>query len=487
MRSAVAILWSMLILCGVVAPARGSADDLIQELGRLVAPGSPDRDEVLATLRAQKDERLSPFFAELAIGEDFVGRVHGVLALAQLSETPATTTAMIARVTNPAERALLIGAALREHLLDEAQIREVLAWPGLDEGLEVLLRARTRAPDDPIGTARLEELKSRTSVAIGVAAALILMDLGREIDPETLMTRLREEGMKPDSNGVAYLLDFIRRERLTGAAPFVELFLRDPAISARSRAEAIGVLLMVSPERGGSAWKAGWGSASGLVDRLRLALAGASAWESAPMEVLMAIAESDHLVVSRLGRAALALRTGEDDVGHALELWSTGYAPGSEWLVAAVEQLPVERRVPLRAALLEHPIEGAPEDARIVLAVARGLAADAPEELCRLARQGALARDTRLCRVALGALIANGGAPCCVSLLEVSWPGAGTQALAQVASCLGGGTSVPTAHLERVALGVGSHRPAVRAVAAWEALVRMGEDRRALASILASQ
>ena len=176
----------------------------------------------------------------------------------------------------------MIVRTLRDGLLSDDQIQEIIAWPGIKEELEVLLRSHIRKAEDPSMVSRLEELSTNESPAVGVIASLVLMDLGKPVDPESLMARLREKAIATDSLGVAYLLDFIRREQLTGAAPFVQLVLETQGIDMMTRSDALATMLVVAPERGEEPWNRAWQGAEGLVDQIRLALSAVSAWRTAP-------------------------------------------------------------------------------------------------------------------------------------------------------------------------------------------------------------
>lgn len=485
MRPLHTITLLVLVLIGLLSGrAHAGTEELASELRRLIAPDATEREQVLGALRALKDERLRPLFSELAVGQDMIGRVHGVLALAELTPDASATTSMISRVSDPGEQMLMIVRTLRDDLLSDQQIREIIGWPGLEEGLEVLLRSHIRKTDDPSMVTRMEELSTRESPAIGVVAALVLMDLGKQIDPESLMARLREQGVGTGSVGVAYLLDFIRREELSGAAPFVRLVLDSPNIDMMTRADALATMLVVSPEQGAGAWSRAWEGAEGLVDQIRLALAAVSAWRTAPMEVLKQVAGADNPVVSAMGAVAVAFVSGEQESARATDLWKTGYAPGIEWMIASIEYVREDARADVRAALLETPIEGMRSDSLVLRMLGDGLAEESPERLCEFARNAALRGDSRACRVALSAMARAGRLECAKDFDQNSWPDPGLTALARVVAAAAGSASVRAEQLEGVALGVGSQPRPVRAVAAWEALTRTGEDRRALAMIL---
>ena len=188
-------LVAIVVVGAVASRASAGVDELAQELRRLIAPGAADREQVLGALRALKDDRLRPLFSELAVGDDMIGRVQGVLALAESSDNASATTSMISRVASPEEQTLMIVRTLRDGLLSDDQIQEIIAWPGIKEELEVLLRSHIRKAEDPSMVSRLEELSTNESPAVGVIASLVLMDLGKPVDPESLMARLREKAI----------------------------------------------------------------------------------------------------------------------------------------------------------------------------------------------------------------------------------------------------------------------------------------------------
>lgn len=479
-------LVAIVVVGAVASRASAGVDELAQELRRLIAPGAADREQVLGALRALKDDRLRPLFSELAVGDDMIGRVQGVLALAESSDNASATTSMISRVASPEEQTLMIVRTLRDGLLSDDQIQEIIAWPGIKEELEVLLRSHIRKAEDPSMVSRLEELSTNESPAVGVIASLVLMDLGKPVDPESLMARLREKAIATDSLGVAYLLDFIRREQLTGAAQFVQLVLETQGIDMMTRSDALATMLVVAPERGAEPWNRAWQGAEGLVDQIRLALSAVSAWRTAPEDTLRAVASSGNPVISAMGGAALAFRTGQGEREKGLELWKSGYAPGIEWMVSSIEYLDLEKRLELRRALIESPIDGMRSDSLVLRMLADGMLEDDPSALCQLARNASMLADSRVARITLSAIVRAGRVECASEFDQLTWPDSGLTSLAQVVAAAAGNESVRADRLERTALGIGSLSRPARAVATWEALLRMGEERKALAQILAA-
>jgi len=246
--------------------AEPSSEALTQQLAAaLLAHTDAEQDALLRSLRRLRDPGLRALFARIAAADRAVLRVHGVLGLAELESPPRVDLLLVKRMPDPREQLIVIGEALRAGMLPTDQLEDIVRWPGLDPALVVLVMGRLQRAGVNVDPAALDafiradhreaaiyaalERGERASDTVGGAAAAIAVLEGVLALPRT----------DPDAAAtIGDILRYIREERLARSAWFAQRILAD-ASGARPgeppddgesdslKFEALRTLLVVAP------------------------------------------------------------------------------------------------------------------------------------------------------------------------------------------------------------------------------------------------
>lgn len=458
-----------------------------------IAAGGPRADRALAALRELRDPALRPLFSQLAAGPHPEQRWHGALGRAELETPPTLDPFLLAKLPTPEEQLVVVEAAWREGLLTIEGVRDLLARNDLAPPVEVFLRladASTGAPTDP---KRIAELAATSPLGLRTRARLSLLTLEGERDaaaalPEDLAALLTSGDM--DSLGaLTAALDDAAQLPLNGAMPLAAAALAALKSEPLVRAAALRAMLAIDPPRAEAGWIDAFEDPTyGFAERLRLALIAVHEPQS-PEPVLERLRASDEPLIAAIGDAALGLRRGEVDA--AVRLVNLRYLQALSWLVArAGEMESADAEVTLLAVidLAERTPTSSWEQTEQMIRAAEALAARNPELFLARMRRAVEANDRRTEQVMLLGALRPAGEGVCPQTLGAASADPECQALAMIAAARAtDGASAPelVERLQAVAGGDGALHAARRVQAAWLALRLTGDERLALARILA--
>ncbi len=479
------------VSAGASAQDAGSPDQLAERIRAEIIAGDERSERSLAALRELRDPALKPLFGQLAAGATPIMRRNGALGRAELESPSKLDPFLIAKIPTPEEQLVVLEAALRQELLDVAAAKDLLGRTGLHPAVDVYLRlflagAGDPAPPAPATTAGADAL-SQLTIARGELLGMQTSDTTEM--PPTLAATLA------DSTGAARarlltLLDDVARLRLEKATSLAIAAQRAKSDDALVSAAAVQALLANASDRAARAWLDAFESPeAGLADRLRLALLGLAA-PGSPATIADRLATAEEPLIRSLGIAAVGLREGRID--GAMELIELRYALGVAWLLDAVEGVDDAIAIPLLEAVIAAT--SAEESAsnwefrEEGVRAAEELAERAPDRFLALISEASSEGDIRTQHTMLLGAIRPGGGAVGARLGEVALSDAESSALAAIAR--GRATTGEPARdlldaLRSVAAGRGALHPARRVQAAWLALRLAGDDRAALARILA--
>ncbi len=466
---------------------------IVERLQRLVfTPPDRARMEMLAALRHLKDPALSPLFAQLAASDFPELRRQGMLGLAELSNPPQLNTLMLARLKDPVEQARVLGEALREELIGVEQMSEMVAWPGLDDYLSLVLQGRLMASGRAPDTARIRTFVQSDSPNVSVIARVLLAQSGSQepIDPAFAdimgIERPRRDAL------IMFLTDHFRRERLTAAAELVARLLQSCGDERSLQIDLVRTLLSLEPAKGAPAWLSAYASAPDLSMRLRFAMVALDSSPACPADVFAALEKDQGEPLLRALGAACRAIAGGSGVAEALcALAAFGHNASTDWVAVHVDRVAPGAAVAVHRCILDWAAAQSSLPDYSFDAVTR--ASERLSDLDAGWLGGALsracdARQRKLTRGVLSGVLRGAARPVWEVSHPPSWPDATSESLALIVEARAdprfGSDSARLDRLRQIALGVTDVPDRFRVMASWLALERGGPPEKALARIL---
>lgn len=455
------------------------------------------RDDLLGALRQLKDPRLKPLFAELAASKRADFRRHGILGLAELTEDKRLNVLLVAKLESAPEQAAILREAMQANLIAPEQIGEILAWPGLEPYVELVLRLRRHVHGgaDPKTIERFRELTGSASAPTAVMAKLCLAQAGEAGEAEAAWKRASELEPQPRAALVLLTLEVIRNERMDKAEPFASAAAESLADLPAVNTDSLRTLLAIAPERGTALWIDSWREAKELSGRLRLALIALEAGERATPAICEALEHPDNAqILTVMGAALRAVATGSPDAPAALAaLVRQDYRTATAWALERALKLPSEQRIAVARAVIDlaesRRMLGEPVP-DIVVPAAASIAEIAPESLLPDLRRACENDDDVMAQALLTGALRTGTRPIWSEGAAPRWPDTPSESLALLYECraAGGGplTGARRDSLRHIATGRGSLPDVFKVQAAWLVLAADGRDQEALARLLSA-
>lgn len=502
--------------------ARGpdtTTDALVTQLrSALVDRRDGGQDRLMAALRQLRDPALRPLFAQLASGDRPLLRVHGILGLAELDTPARVDLLLVKRIEDPRDQLVILGEALRSGLLEPAQLQDVVRWPGLDETLVVLILGKLRrlpgAP--PVDLADLRRLLYGPNQAAGVFAALELVQAGESIGapgagvegeqgaahappPPTPLDRVLalDPGAKDDAAAMLRVLAYIRDEHLTRLLPFALRLSERMSVDPGARLEAAAALVSLAPGNADvlSAWGVAY-RATDLPGRIRLGLEALEAARLSegrcPAELFDLPSADESALLKAIGAAGAAVVSGRGQAESALALIQQRHRQTMDWALRLAGMLSAAEARTLRLGAVQAAAGVLKTQADLFEPAARAAAALAAESAgdWRNAVSMAVEENDEPLAIALLAGALRSGAPVSAEGLIPAESAGDCPTAATLADLLRfRGLPEPAPadfdRLAAIALGAGGLPEAYRVQAAWLALKCRGEQRVALARVLA--
>jgi hypothetical protein len=480
-------------------------------------------DQTLRGLRALRDPSLMPLFSQLAGSDRLVLAKHGILGMAELENPPKIDLLMVAKIPSAAGKLDVLGEGLRAGLLSPDQLSEVAMWPKLEESMQVLIIGRLARSGSTPDASVLETIAKSGGDNITPAALLACVELrqikdGPRVDAP--LDKLLESTAPERDLALGRLLEHIRQERLTGSADLVKKVLDRKEENADIRLAALAAALAVAPTD--KAVEGAWSKAvesGGLADRIRLGLIGLEEARERRQDKVGPLAASyfaalkkdKNELVKAIGTVGAAMEKAGDkatDKDHealrksVLELVAERHLPTLDWAERSAKTFPPADAAAVRVALIEasrprEQNEGIKVGAyEVAVRAARAAADTDPGSLGPVLSSAAQRNDEATAAAVLyGAL--QSVSPGAVDLAGLWEQAAGAGApralsassLAKILRARHSDNLTPAqgdelASIARV--GNGLPEPA-RVQAAWLALRARGQDRTALARIMADE
>jgi len=466
---------------------------LAERIREEIAAGGPRADRALAALRELRDPALRPLFSQLAAGPFPEQRWHGTLGRAELEVPPTLDPFLLAKLPTPEEQLVVVEAAWREGLLTIDGVRDLLARNDLAVPVEVFLRLADASTGAPTDAKRIAELSATSPLGPGTRARLSLLVLQGDREPGAPLPEglasLLTSGDLESLHTLTGVLDDAAQLSLQGALPLAEAALAALKSEPLVRAAALRTVLAIEPARAETEWIDAFDErVYGFAERLRLALIAVRE-PDVPESALERLSASEEPLIAAIGDTALGLRRGEVDA--AVRLVNMRYLQALAWLVERardMESTDAERTLLAVIDLATDTPNGNWEQTEQIIRAAEALAARNPESFLARMRRAVEAGDRRTEQVMLLGALRPAGESVCTMALGAASADPECQALAMLAAARAtDGASSPelVERLQAVAGGEGALHAARRVQAAWLALRLTGDERLALARILA--
>lgn len=485
----------------------------------LTSPASRNRQDVMRSLAALRDPALRPLFVQLVEAPEPDVRMQAILAAAQIDESRGIDLLAVQRLQSRAEQATVVAEAVGRDLLAPGQLEDVARWKDLDDRLSVSIAGLLTAQGRPPAPQRVRAILDDASHGpeLRLHAALVLMQQGQStVEPQALTLTdelLALPGARSD-DALAGIMARVRLQRLSASLPILERIRTRSADRPLRVFETLQTMLIVAPDHPGvlaaAASDLGYGAENGREragDRVRIALAMLEAATESSARItpaLGALLESDNDPFIACVRAVLlALPKVEAHKPTPLAepvcaLVRLRYPKATEWALRFARQRPHDEALAIRLAVVEQAAHARTSAALSLAASAATDVCDDDPALLRPAIAAAISADDRPLLFALltGCLRStNAGVVALLSPeagkgeVTITWPDAACAALADLAlarhAAHGSMNAERCERIERIALGEGELPTVYRLQAAWLALKGRGQDRVALARLLA--
>ncbi len=466
------------------------------------------RPELVRALRRLRDPALEPLFAQLSMGSDPALAAEGVLANAELDPERGLDLLVIRTQRSELARERVIRLAIDAGLLSIVQLEDVARWPELDEKVVLLASGELQKLGGKLPRTRLEAMLTSDDAITALHAAAILNtggpgELGgvRERARGVISKRSVELQSEALAAGCERLLRQLATQQTVGGTAIafsVYEGSRDPALKDAALISLASMTGRDAPVT------------SLIVERLRTVPAGEQrrAWAIAMMDAAInrtgqsergvqdALKRDADAQVSLIGRAMSEL-----DAGPGGEATALIALAGSRDFDAAVLALRGASQRPWQQAV----------DIRLAAALAAETSTDmgvlllseaAVSELCDddaalvlpLVKRAIDGKSMLLQRAVLAGALRSGQDGCVqiaqAMLARVTELEPGARALAELLmarhASLDESTPALAKELAQTAIARTELPTVWRAQAAWLALRVAGEDRAALARVLAS-
>ena len=319
--------------------ATAAAVDVLREAVTVRRDGGHNR--MLQALRHRRDPGLRPLFERLSRAGHPALRLHGLLGLAETADPAGLSLPVLVDVEPATTRDELVGAGLDAGLIDHDTALRLLAWPGLDRSVKLLLATHLIAagrfgPDAPGFDAVVAALEDPNPGQRGLAA-LLLHQLGDERGTAGLIALDAEPGPARDAVR-AILLETAAAQGLHRAGTWAYAVSTEPDLAPRLDTLALQVALRFGdaralrdwtrrytealPEGGADGAEGGDAGNTGgdISARTRLALVGLYACPGLPAGAFDVMHDDPDPFVQQVGRTAEALAAGPtpEEAGDAV-------------------------------------------------------------------------------------------------------------------------------------------------------------------------
>ncbi len=317
--------WVALVVIAVGGPCAAQDDAAEQATWLLKKATLVHRDSfhnvLLRALRQMRDADLEPLFSELVQRPDPEMKLHGILALAEISPDRRLDLALVADLKDAAMQAQLVSAAIDGDLLEVGDARQLLSWPGLDASVRVIVAARLVHEGQKVDPAVLDEAVTAENPALRGMAAMIQLELGRAEAMKGL-DEIRQEPPPVRRQVCALLLQTAERYEFHSVGPWAMSFATGDDAGTALGYQGLRLAMASGVEQSINTWLHRYDTADRAVERIRLAMLAIDLAERIDPRVFDPLLNDDVPLVRLIGETGKALaakRGGREAIGELIE------------------------------------------------------------------------------------------------------------------------------------------------------------------------
>jgi hypothetical protein len=488
---------SVAILCLALMPAlaRG-ADETADQATWLLKKATlihqnAFQNVLLRALRQMRDPQLDPLFSDLVQRRHPAMKIHGILGLAEISPNRRIDLALLADIEDRGTQALLVSAAMDADLFTLDDARQLIAWPGLDTEVKVLVAAQLISEGQTVDQAVLDEAMDRDNLALRSMAALLALQAGND-EAMTILQELNTT-QSPRRDGVrAMIIQTAIRYEFDRLAPWALQIVDEPEVDEALAYQALRAAMQFGAEGAVERWMHRYDAATGEADRIRLSVLALDLADQLDPRVFEPLQRDSSQFIQLVGQAGAALASGQPATNHIIALIDQNNVLASRWALHRASELEAEQSAPLleamilasasgpdrfRAQRLEHAVMAAQE------LFEKGGNEDRLREL--LGKVPALTCEAML----MGLIRSSHGDPSRIIEPIEDWPSKTAESMALLLKLkhMDPQQTLASEQLRRLSLmvrGGGGVEDPLRIQAAWVYLKRTNQDRIALATVL---
>lgn len=477
---------------GVVAGQDDRFDDAVRSL-RKVTQARPDGEHIrlLSSLRQLRDPALEPLFSALTQVPEPSIQVNAILGLAELSEAQRIDVWKLSRISSLRYQAVALLEAFDAQLVGSEELLEILRWPSVNEELSVRVWLILVYLDQSQDTSGLQALLQDAEIPLTRAyVALALMQAGQTEGCEAALKALDDLPGALLDQALREMLGTVNRLRFDACSQWVRSLLDRDNLSPTTSSSGLAALLKIAPSSGEEVWKARYESATGIAQRMHLAVLLLLASDTVSPEVFSAMDDEEFDLLRDISNAGSATARGEEAVEECLVLVEHHNPPTSEWVLNHAKTLAPASAARLYWALIRDTYEG-----RAALNERLELARQSADELARIdiSMLGDLLTEARqqhrrltIDAILLGAIASQNSASLQLVEGDMDWDSNRARSLAVILKAHHS-TALDAEAVEQLSLvfrGAGSIASPGEVQAAWLYLKLTNQHGQALAAVL---
>jgi hypothetical protein len=289
---------------------------------------------MLRSLRQMRDPKLRPLFEHLSRSPHAAMRIHGLLGLAECSETRTLDLLRLAELGDPAVQAEVVSSAMDSDLLSDEQAEQLLKWPGLDNAVKVLAAAQLVRHGKPLpDKSALVEAQKSDLIARRTLANMILAQTGDASALDNLLALERSSDAKRDQVRELMLQTALRFE-FDRVGPWAMQVATERGVSSRLSLLALRVAIHFEVRDSLAVWTRMFRSDAVLPQRMRLALTAlynAPQVDKSVWELLLA---DENEGIQQIGRVTQAIAIGEPATSHIIRLVELNMPLTNAWAMS---------------------------------------------------------------------------------------------------------------------------------------------------------
>lgn len=394
--------WLLLVvLWGLMPGTSASAEDdpraydaAVYLLSQTTQPYRDGRhNQLLMGLRHLEDPALRPLYEALAASPHAPQRLHGRLALAEVSPAGRLDLAIAAEVEDPRELTELLGAAMDGGLLDTADLTQVIRWEAMDPAARLALAVRIVAGGGAVDEQVLRRSLLAEDEAVNPSkllshglAVLLFMERGDLSAADRLGVIDRYDRPLERDAVRAQLLEVAYRHGFSSLNEWALAIAQDGDAELPLRLAGLRAALSFAQQQPGDAaaaqWRAMFAATQDPAGRIRLALLALEAAHRADPALFEPLVAEEDTYLRLIGETGQAVAgRALDTRGPVLALVEHGHPLTVQWATwFAREHAAPADRGPILAAVAKGFAEGSAR----TRARRTGYAIDAAQSLAEL-------------------------------------------------------------------------------------------------------